>query len=127
MFKRTAPAEGDVTLLFDASHPDRLLEGATEYLWGSVKMENQYREVDPNGYAYPKRSYFSQTRGGKSMRESELVILEASFDQPIDPSVFTLAGVNPPPGTRISRPGWTAGPLTWDGQHIIDQNGERQD
>jgi hypothetical protein len=114
---------GPVTILFDQSPQHRLVE--VEFEWehsGSKYVEtvhNSYAANDVDGYVFPLECRAVQTKDGKPSRAWTYVVKEAEFDRKIAPSIFTLSGINPPAGTRITDMVQNKA-MEWDGSKAVE-------
>lgn len=79
------------------------------------------KEHNESGIWFPVSSHYRRTENGRRTREERLKVTIVSLNGPLDPKLFTLAGLDIPVGERVSKQG--ASPLdyhlVWDGDRVI--------
>jgi hypothetical protein len=67
---------------------------------------------------FPESVSFRRQRNGELMEEEIVTIRSAAFNQPVDPTLFTVEGLGMPPGHMIDDlSNGSAG--TWDGEKVV--------
>ena len=100
-----------------------------------VRVESEYEDAGKShvhstasrlGYRESIRSWYPShcdhrvTIDGEEVEYESLEIQVKQFSDPIDPEVFTLVGMDIPPGTGVQRvPTTLAGYLSWNGSEIV--------
>jgi hypothetical protein len=74
-------------------------------------VESKIAQWGSNKVWYPSSCVYQRERGGKIMEKEEVVVTEASFNEPLDPKAFTLAGLDLPEGIPINGNGIKPAPM----------------
>jgi hypothetical protein len=108
-----APTQGNSVLRIEhafTNSGDRYLDSVT----------TEVKRYESAGVWFPASCVFRRLQNDKPLREEKLTIRVASFNQPIDPQVFELKGMNIPAGTLMQRvPRDPRGEVVWDGNEIV--------
>jgi hypothetical protein len=67
---------------------------------------------------FPQTFESINTMDGKLERKQRVIVTEATLNEPLDPKLFELAGMNPRPGQSISREPSNGKHEIWDGEKI---------
>jgi hypothetical protein len=95
------------------------IEIANKKAGGSLtRVESLYKQFQ--GGWYPKTIVNQSFRKGTLQDEERIAVTQAEFGAPIDPSLFTIAGLGPAPGRKISVGPGNRG-MVWDGARMIDE------
>lgn len=83
-----------------------LIRGESEFVHpkdGKVvdSIECDMKQWDADGVWFPKKVVYQRRLNGDVVTEEQLTVKSAEFNIPVDESVFTLAGMDIPPGTDV--------------------------
>jgi hypothetical protein len=94
------------------------LDYGCESVTHTIECEN--RKYGVPGIWFPHQVRYQRFVDGKRYYGVVLTVVKASFNQPVDEQVFTLAGMDIPRGTPIfDLPGPRECPLIWDGRRVV--------
>ncbi len=82
-------------------------------------VESELERIEGPGIWYPRTCHYRRVEGGKVTREQDVLVTSATFNQPIDPAVFTLAGMEVPVGKRVLPTPSENGTFMWDGHRVV--------
>jgi hypothetical protein len=113
-----------VMLLIDPAKGDSLVEASFKCSTreGELSVERVVNEMTQYGSEqiwFPQTVTFSHSIGDREAEGATYTVRRAEFNIDIDPSTFTLAGMNIPPGTMVEEiPQTDAGIRYWDGTEL---------
>lgn len=69
---------------------------------------------------FPAGCTYQRLENDRVTKSEQLTVRVVSLNEPIDPAVFTLSGMDIPPGTHVARvPSDGRGELVWNGDEIV--------
>jgi hypothetical protein len=68
---------------------------------------------------FPKRLEYSRHFEGQTLMREKMEVLEASFNDTVDPDLFTLKGLDLPVGTHVQVTPRRGTSLHWDGSRLV--------
>ena len=84
------------------------------------RITNTLRQWPSGQVWFPERIDFERTVAGEVVEGETIEIVDAEFNTNVAPEIFTLAGMNIPPGTGIlEHPPHPGGSREWNGQEIV--------
>lgn len=83
-----------------------------------TRVSSLYAQFPRNNVWFPKKVLYTSFLGPDIYDETIIEILEAEFNQPIDPALFGIEAFDLSPGRKLLGPGNRA--MNWDGKRVVN-------